>query len=52
MREAVGARTAANQTKASSRDELKSYLEAPPEQTNDVIAWWGVSHCFMYKVTC
>jgi hypothetical protein len=52
MREAVGARNAANQAKASPRDELKSYLEAPLEPTDNVVAWWGVSACFMHDITC
>jgi len=43
MREAVGTREASNRSKADPRDELKAYLDAPLEVTEDVIGWWGVS---------
>ena len=43
MREAVGARKAADRLKAGARDELHSYLDAPLKRATDVVAWWGVS---------
>lgn len=28
--------------RADPRDELKGYLSAPPEKTDQVLQWWGV----------
>ena len=39
MRRAVEGWTAADHSKAGARDELKSYLKAPLEITDDVVGW-------------
>jgi len=52
MRAAVDARRAVDRAKVRPRDELQMYLAAPLEQTENVVAWWGVSFemlCFVYK---
>jgi hypothetical protein len=44
MLSAVNARKAADRMKANPREELARYLQAPLENVDDVVAWWGVSH--------
>jgi hypothetical protein len=42
MQAAVMARQAADRAGTSAREELRMYLDAPLEQVDDVVAWWGV----------
>jgi hypothetical protein len=42
MQAAVMARQAADRAGTSAREELRMYLDAPLEQVEDVVAWWGV----------
>lgn len=42
MRAAVNARVSVDRSKADPQEELRSYLTAPLEIVDDVIAWWGV----------
>jgi hypothetical protein len=43
MRNAIMARQAADQRAHDPHQELTSYLTSPLEETDDVVAWWGVS---------
>ena len=47
MRSTVEERVAADSSKAGTHDELKSYLEASLEETENVVDWWGVSTLFL-----
>jgi hypothetical protein len=47
MLSSVEGRTVADCSKAGTRDELESYLEARLEETEDIVSWWGVSIPFL-----
>lgn len=44
MQAAVMARQAAERAAINPRRELRMYLEAPLEQVDNIVAWWGVSY--------
>jgi hypothetical protein len=50
MRAAVKNRRAADYAKVDPREELKAYLSAPLETTDDVVAWWGVRSILHFGV--
>jgi hypothetical protein len=42
------ARQAADRASTSAREELRMYLEAPLEQVEDIVAWWGVCNISLF----
>lgn len=56
MGAAVKNRRAADYAKVDPREELRAYLSAPLETTDDVVPWWGVriilSDHFIPQLTC
>jgi hypothetical protein len=42
MRAAIQSRRTADHTKTSPCDELKRYLDAPVEEVDNIVLWWGV----------
>jgi hypothetical protein len=47
MRETIKTRLASDTVSRSPRQELRDYLSAPLEDVDNVVAWWGVSTCFL-----
>ena len=47
MRAVVQSRHDAEHTSSEPRDELKRYINSPLEDVVNVVAWWGVSDCWM-----
>ena len=50
MRCTVGEWKAADRTKAGAHDKLVSYVKAQLEDTEDVVAWWGVSNKYVISI--
>jgi len=44
MLRAVEEHSAADSSKAGTRDELDTYLGIGLERTGDIVGWWGVSN--------
>jgi hypothetical protein len=49
MQAAVMARQEAERAARGPRQELNTYLEAPLQNVEDVLHWWGVSYRFCYS---
>ncbi|KAG1895696.1 uncharacterized protein F5891DRAFT_1193860 [Suillus fuscotomentosus] len=45
MRDAIMARQAADHHAYNPHQELSAYLTSPLEETDNVVAWWGYTHC-------
>src|ERR1700761_9090704 len=50
LMETVNAAQRAELAKSNPRDELIGYLKSPPEQTDNILHWWGVSFLFFIYV--
>jgi hypothetical protein len=50
MQATVKARQEADRAKSSPREELKTYLAAPLESTDNAVGWWGVRHLDILQV--
>jgi hypothetical protein len=49
MRAAVKNRRERDTVDSNPHQELKAYLTVPLEENiSDVVAWWGVSHMFVF----
>jgi hypothetical protein len=50
MRDAVIARQASDNRMRDPLQELSSYLTSPLEETDNIVAWWGVSYSLYYRI--
>jgi hypothetical protein len=50
MRDAVTARQAADNRTHDPLQELSSYLTSPLEETDNIVAWWGVRFSLYYHI--
>jgi len=50
MRHTIGEQKAADHVKAGACNELDSYMKAQLEDTEDVVAWWGVSNKYVISI--
>jgi hypothetical protein len=50
MRDAVIACQASDNCMRDPLQELSSYLTSPLEETDNIVAWWGVSYSLYYRI--